>query len=276
MLAEPRSSVIAGGRRHITSKYTDGAEVYEEYDTITDDLLLRRRREKNKLGGMTDWVVEIGNEKLDGERSNKANVLQGLIAEASGAPELVRQDTKEAHVFRIRNLPYPREVYQISVEGASTAGGTTGTGEPAKVGEIVVRTTNKKYFKRIDIPDMQRAGIPLDPSHLSFDVKHNTLIITYRKHLAILTAEAAMRKERLSTPATRKEDQQQCAAHGARATQVERLLLLQWLKGHLLLSVFFYARDWRGANTVMMRSLLTVRGTERLPSTSQKELEGKS
>lgn len=201
-LAEPRSSVIVGGRRQITSKYTDGAEVYEEYDTITDDLLLRKRRQRNGLGGTTAWEVEIGNEKLDGAGTGAAG--SSLLKEASGSPELLRQDTKEAHVFRVRNLPYAKEVYQVTVERRSATTSSPPTAE--EVGEIVVRTSNKKYFKRLSIPDMVRAGIPLEPSHLSFEVKHNTLIISYKKHLPILAAEAAARKERLSMPATRAED----------------------------------------------------------------------
>lgn len=215
MLAEPRSSVIVAGKRQITSKYTDGAEVYEEYDVVTDDLLLRKRRQKNSFGAMSDWVVEIGTDV----KSHTKNLHQNLIVESSGSPELVRQDTKEAHVFRIRNLPYPKEVFSVTIEKSSPSTSSASkdsdaanaTGEKKiEVGEIVVRTSNKRYFKRIDIPDMVRANIPLDASHLSFDVKHNTLIITYKKHLAILTAEAAARKERLSMPATRKEEDAGC------------------------------------------------------------------
>lgn len=206
MLAEPRSSVIVGGKRQITSKFTDGAEMYEEYDVVTDDLLLRKRRQKNSFGAMSDWVVEIGTDL----KSHTKNLHQNLIVESSGSPELVRQDTKEAHVFRIRNLPYPKDVFSVTIE-KSAVSSSSPMEEKTDVGEIVVRTSNKRYFKRIDIPDMIRANIPLEDSHLSFEVKHNTLIITYKKHLAILTAEAAARKERLSMPATRQEEQPGCA-----------------------------------------------------------------
>lgn len=208
MLSEPRSMLIVGGKRQVTSKYTDGVEEYEEYDVVTDELLLRKRRTVNKLGAKSDWEVEVG---TDVKGSSK-NLQQNLIVESSGAPELLRQDTKEAHVFRIRNLPYPKEVFSVTIEGQGAGDGTSGSASSCskKVGEIVVRTSNKKYFKRISIPPMERNSIPLEASHLSFDVKHNTLIITYKKHLAILTAEAALRKERLSTPAPRQEDQK-CA-----------------------------------------------------------------
>lgn len=196
VLAEPKTSIIVGGRKRITAVYTDGTEVLEEFDVVTDDLLLRKRRHRSALGAYTEWVTEIGAE------DRTRNVERAQIVEAAGSPEVVRQDTKEAHVIRIRNLPYPREVFAITVEHR----------EGDAIGEIVVRTTNKKYFKRLDLPDMTRAGIPLEASHLSFDVKHNTLIIEYKKHLAVLAAEAAARRERASLPSKRVENEkEQCA-----------------------------------------------------------------
>lgn len=196
-LAEPKTSIISNGRKCITSKYTDGSELIEEYDVINDNLLLRKRRTRNALGGFGEWVIEIGTE------ARSRNVDRELIVEANGSPELVRQDTAEAHVFRIRNLPYPKSVYAISVE-RKESGSVTDT-----VGEIVVRTTNKKYFKRISIPEMVRARIPLEESHLSFEVKNNTLIIQYKKHLAILAAENEAKKERSSLPAKRVDEKNQ-------------------------------------------------------------------
>lgn len=192
-LAEPKTSVISNGRKRITSKYTDGSEMIEEYDVINDTLLLRKRRTKNTLGGFGEWVLEIGTE------ARSRNVDRELIVEANGSPELVRQDSPEAHVFRIRNLPYPKDIYSITVERT----------EGNSVGEIVVRTSNKKYFKRISIPEMVRSCIPLEPSHLSFEVKHSTLIITYKKHLATLAAESEAKKERSSLPSKRVDDQSQ-------------------------------------------------------------------
>ncbi|CCW62292.1 unnamed protein product [Phytomonas sp. EM1] len=189
-LAEPKTSVISGGRKRITSKFTDGSELVEEFDVISDELVLRKRRVRNVLGGWNDWIIEIGAE----ERSY--NLDRVLIVESNGSPELIRQDTAELHVFRIRNLPYPKEVFMLSIERK----------DQDSIGEIVVRTTNKKYYKRIGIPEMVRAQIPLDESHLSFDVKHNTLIIQYRKHFSILAAESQAKKERASLPSKRVND----------------------------------------------------------------------
>lgn len=208
-LAEPRTSVIVRDRRQITSRYKDGSEEYEEYDVVTDELLLRKRRQKNRLGALSDWVVEVGIDPSKGSR----NLHQNLIVESSSAPILVPQDTKEAHVFRIRNFPYARETVVVGIEKSSLnrKGTSTDRGEGAPgEEEIVVRTTNKKYFKRIGIPLLKRMGISLDPEKLSYEVKLNTLIISYKKPMAVLIAEEALRKERLSIPAQRKEESQGC------------------------------------------------------------------
>nr|CCC95463.1 unnamed protein product [Trypanosoma congolense IL3000] len=189
-LAEPRTSVIVNGRRRITSKFTDGGEMIEEYDVITDDLLLRKYRSKTRLGGFSAWEVEVGSESM------ARNLEKELMVETSGSPELVRQDTTEFYVFRIRNLPYAKDLFSVTVEYP----------QPDGVGEIVVRTSNKKYFKRISVPDMNRRQIKLDPSHLTFDLQHNTLVIRYKKHLAVLAAESAAKKERVSLPAKRIDD----------------------------------------------------------------------
>ena len=45
----------------------------------------------------------------------------------------------------------------------------------------MVRTSNKKYFKRFDIPDMKRLKLPLEESAVAWKYQHNTLIIGYDK-----------------------------------------------------------------------------------------------
>lgn len=47
--------------------------------------------------------------------------------------------------------------------------------------EIVIKTLNKKYYKRFTITDLIRRKIPLDASSLSVEFLHGTLIISYAK-----------------------------------------------------------------------------------------------
>jgi hypothetical protein len=57
----------------------------------------------------------------------------------------VRKDELANFQWRIRNLPYPSEVYIVEVDKEKD--------------EIIVKTTIKKYYKRFDIPDMRRMGL---------------------------------------------------------------------------------------------------------------------
>ena len=76
-------------------------------------------------------------------------------------------DTKERFEWRIRNLPYPKETYIVEVD------------HPKQ--QIVLKTTNKKYFKRIDIPDLKRLGLVLMESNIAWKYANNTVIISYDK-----------------------------------------------------------------------------------------------
>lgn len=64
-------------------------------------------------------------------------------------PVCIRKDTLKAYQFRVRNLPYPIETYSVEVDNEKQ--------------QIVIRTSNKKYFKRLDLTDMNRLRLKLVP-----------------------------------------------------------------------------------------------------------------
>lgn len=43
---------------------------------------------------------------------------------------------------------------------------------------LIVRTTNKKYYKKLPVPDLERLEIALEQENVAFTHKFNTLIIT--------------------------------------------------------------------------------------------------
>ena len=53
----------------------------------------------------------------------------------------------------------------------------------------MVRTTNKKYFKRINIEDMDWIQLPLEESSLQWSHENNTLIIQYLKPKQLMQFE---------------------------------------------------------------------------------------
>ena len=52
-----------------------------------------------------------------------------------------------------------------------------------------MRTSNKKYFKRISVEDMERAKLPLSGGALTWSHENATLIIQYKKPAAVLQAQ---------------------------------------------------------------------------------------
>lgn len=54
---------------------------------------------------------------------------------------------------------------------------------------MVLRTVNKKYYKRFDIPDIKRLGMKLDESCLAWKYQNNTVLIFYDKPREVIQAE---------------------------------------------------------------------------------------
>ena len=124
--------------------------------------------------------------------------------ESGSNPILSRKDCEEAFVWRVRNLPYPKEVYSVTVDRESQ--------------EIVIRTSNRKcgsslffpsfsapsllcpdlhrrllfltacllfffprrYFKRIKVPDMERMGLRLEEDSLTWTYSNGALVVSVR------------------------------------------------------------------------------------------------
>lgn len=79
-------------------------------------------------------------------------------------PILTKRLTRNNIEWRIRNLPYSLETYNVTADQTKKL--------------IVVRTTNKKYFKEIQVPELSRCGLLPTQEHLSIAHQLNTLIIT--------------------------------------------------------------------------------------------------
>mmetsp|Transcript_3056 Transcript_3056/g.6867 ORF Transcript_3056/g.6867 Transcript_3056/m.6867 type:complete len:285 (-) Transcript_3056:79-933(-) len=168
---EPKKlCVSADGRKKVHTTFPDGAEMVEEFDEKTEVLLLRKTRRPKALGGEGDWVFEVG------QGSEQAfDPYSDLLRASSNNPIFLRKDTPEHFQWRIRNIPYPADVYKITIDHETQ--------------QIVIRTSNKKYFKRIDVPDMRRLSLKLQDEMLVWKYQHGTLIISYTKPPAVVDEE---------------------------------------------------------------------------------------
>ncbi|XP_054636161.1 protein DPCD isoform X2 [Dunckerocampus dactyliophorus] len=149
----------------------------EEYDLRTDELLVRKWRHKSTLGAQGGWQEEVGEPRVGPVTCLDAE----MIKENCSNPVFLRKDTKTSFQWRIRNLPHPKDVFDVSVQPSERC--------------IVIKTSNKKYYKKFAIPDLDRSQLPLDSSALSFTHANNTLIVSYKKPKEILTLEQNLMKE---------------------------------------------------------------------------------
>lgn len=171
--SEPKKVCVRSeGRKKVHTTFPDGSEMVEEFDERTDVLLLRKSRKKTTLGGEGEWVFEVGQAP---ERAFDPH--SDMMRPASSNPIFLRKDTPEHFQWRIRNLLYPAGVYSVTIDHERQ--------------QIVVRTSNKKYFKRIDVVDLARVGLKLKDENLTWKHQHNTLLISYVRPLEVVKDEQA-------------------------------------------------------------------------------------
>ncbi|KAG8435382.1 hypothetical protein GDO86_013366 [Hymenochirus boettgeri] len=189
--AAQKTCLLQDGRRKVHYLFPDGKEMAEEYDAKSHELLVRKWRQKSALGANGQWNFEVGESQLQGA----GTIQPDFLKESSSNPIFTRKDTKMSFQWRIRNLPYPKDVYSIAVDRNERC--------------CIIRTTNKKYYKKFSIPDLDRCHLDLNENAISFSHANNTLIITYQKPKEILSVEDDLRKE-LTTMKTNTDGDVDC------------------------------------------------------------------
>jgi len=151
----------------------------EEYEIGSNRLVLRKVRSKSTLGKISNWRVLVGEPEKQAFDPRK-----DMISSSSKNPEFLNQDTPTHFQWRVRNIPYEKSVYMLSIDH--------------KRQQIVLRTSNKKYFKRINVPSLTSLGLKLtdDPGVLTYTHSSNTLIIQYKKPAKVVEAEVEYAKKR--------------------------------------------------------------------------------
>ena len=118
--------------------FDDGREMVEEWKVKTDVLQARKWRKANALGRKSDWEFEVG----EPAAPPPAALVDGAgLAVSNTNPVFFRKDTRKEFQWRVRNIPYPLDVYSLTVNDE---------------GEAVLRTSNKKYYKKFAVPDLAR------------------------------------------------------------------------------------------------------------------------
>lgn len=168
-----KSSIIHGNARKVHYRFPDGREMVEEYSTDTGVVLRRAWKNKTVLMQKEEWIIELGESIPVGLKENEL-----MLKESCSEPILSKRVTRNAIEWRIRNLPYPLSTYMITCDEND--------------GTIVVRTSNKKYYKKIEVPELKRCNIVPKQDGLTVVHKNCTLIITYKKPQILLEMERAI------------------------------------------------------------------------------------
>jgi hypothetical protein len=213
------TALKVGNKVRVQTSYPDGCERVEEWgvspsssssssssNTPSLQLLVRRWRSPDKMGKVQPWDFEVGelaplppSPSLSTLSLDDASPLSAAALSAAAAakdaslissnttlnPSFLAQDAPRHFVFAVRNCPWPLATYSLSVD--------------AEKDELVLRTSNKKYFKRWRVPALVRMAIAHDESCL--DMRHlgdkeNVLVISYEKPRDVIKQEEAEAKER--------------------------------------------------------------------------------
>ena len=162
-----RTYLINGDFIKFHTVFKDGTEIVEEYGIYSEELESRRVK-KIGMTGKEQWITEIGEEIKP--RSND----EFLIRENDNNPLFIRKDTQKEFQWRIRNLKGDADNFMVECDKDKQ--------------QIVIRTKNKKYYKRFNIPDLERLNIKLDENLMKVNFVNNTLVISYTKPKEALDA----------------------------------------------------------------------------------------
>ena len=164
-----RTYLINGDFIKFHTVFKDGSEIVEEYGLYSEELESRRVK-KIGMTGKEQWTTEIGEEIKP--RSND----EFLIRENDNNPLFIRKDTQKEFQWRIRNLKGDADNFMVECDKDKQ--------------QIVIRTKNKKYYKRFNIPDLERLNIKLDEKLMKVNFMNNTLVISYTKPKEALDVES--------------------------------------------------------------------------------------
>ena len=145
------TAIVVGGKLRVQTAYGNGCERVEEW--VSDntsmkggDLTLQSRRWRmpSKLNLEPDWEYEIGAPKPKASPSSETT----FSISTSLNPVWSASMTQTHFVFSVTNAPWPVDNYTVTAAEGNE--------------ELILRTKNKKFYKRWRIPSLVRAGEKID------------------------------------------------------------------------------------------------------------------
>ncbi|GMH79234.1 hypothetical protein TrLO_g14965 [Triparma laevis f. longispina] len=185
---------VAGRLRVQTSYGKTGVERVEEWGA-DNTLLMRRWRSVDTLDNAQAWEFEIGD-----AAPNANNNTPMSMSVSSINPSFHPRNSSKHFLFHIINVPWPIDNYTVICDSDKN--------------ELILRTHNKKYFKRFKIPSLVRLQIPHDEQSLTLEHRgennENLLIISYLKPPQILIVEESEKDVRIKAMKNAKDGDVDC------------------------------------------------------------------
>lgn len=104
-----------------------------------------------------------------------------VLAPSKTSPVLSRCDTVGRFQWLVANLPYPESTYSVTVDKDKH--------------HIIIKTNNRKYYKRIGVPELKDRGQQLDEKLLTWQYSQYTLTVSYPMPTAqIVDATSCVKK----------------------------------------------------------------------------------
>lgn len=163
-------------------------EMMEEYDGRSQELLSRRIR---AIQGLTErWITQyapaMSEAQIHAINMPNNSCASEIRMDPGRNPICTRKDTEAYFELRIRQLPGEESNYMVSID--------------TEKNDVVIRTQDKKFFKRFKFEDLGWYGLKHEPSKLITRFAHQTLAISYKKPPVVLEFEKKLKKNLLATP----------------------------------------------------------------------------
>lgn len=100
------------------------------------------------------------------ERTSDIGLSQ-VLAPSGSNPLLSRSDTEDHFQWIVENLPYPASTYCVTVDEVTH--------------RIIIKTSNRKYYKRLELPELTDHGLQLNEKLLTWRHSQDTLTVSYTK-----------------------------------------------------------------------------------------------
>jgi hypothetical protein len=158
----------------------------EELEAASKELLVRRwKAPAGPAQAAARWEYELGEAPAAAAAAGGAAGAP-LLRESSCAMTWLARDAGAEWHFVVRNAAFPLDLFQLAVEGES----------------LVLRTSNKKFFKRWAIPSLQRAGRQPEARAVQLVMGAEGLVVRYRKPQDLHRAELEERQKRVQSVAS--------------------------------------------------------------------------